>query len=89
MVQKVEKRRKTGLTGSRKRREGTALVESLDTLHETWKALQTVAGLLEGCRNMSAADLEPEIIGHAGRLMLDELGRMHGALQRLEKRITT
>jgi hypothetical protein len=83
----MSKTLKTGLTGSGKRRDGTALVECVDALHEKWKALQTLAGLLESCRNTPMADLEPEIIGHAGRLMLDELGQMHRTLQRLEKEI--
>jgi hypothetical protein len=73
----------------RKQKQGVALMDCIDAVHENWHALHTVAGLLESCRHTPVADLEPEVIGHAGRLMLDELTRMHDALERLEKKIAT
>jgi hypothetical protein len=87
MVQKVEKRRKTGLTGSGKRRKGTALVECLDALHENRLTLQTLAGLLESCRYAPVSEIDPEVVGNAGRMMLHELARMDGSLERLQKEI--
>ena len=63
------------------------MVDCIDTLHEKRQSLQTLAGLLASCRHTPVADLEPEIIGQAGRQMLEELNQMHRTLERLEKEI--
>jgi hypothetical protein len=83
----MSKSLKTGLTGSGKRREGTALVECLDALHENRLTLQTLAGLLESCQYAPETEIDPEVIGDAGRMMRHERTRLYGSLVRLEKEI--
>jgi hypothetical protein len=89
MVQKNEASRKTGLTRSGKRRDGVALVNCLDALYENRLTLQTMAGLLESCRYAPVAEIDPEVIGNADRMMLHELTRMNGTLDRLQKEIAS
>ena len=79
---------KTGLTGSGKQRKGATLVKCLDALHDNRLTLQTLAGLMEGCR-YAPGEIDPEVIGDAACLMSEEVKRLRSNLHRLEKEIAT
>jgi hypothetical protein len=69
----------------RKQKQRVAVVHALDALNSQWNTLRTMAGLLELCQETSSRAIDPQVVGDAAHLMVQELDRMHDGLQRLDK----
>ncbi len=55
----------------------------MDALVDRWTTAWMLAGMLELSRH--APELDPEIIGEAGSLLVEELEKMRSLLGQLEK----
>lgn len=66
-----------------KSRDVAEAVECMDALVDRWTTAWMLAGMLELSRH--APELDPEIIGEAGSLLVEELEKMRSLLGQLEK----
>jgi hypothetical protein len=62
-----------------------AVVHCLDAINSQWNTLRTLAGLLELCQESTVRAIDPQVVGDAAHMMVQELNRMHEGLRQLDR----
>ena len=85
MVQKVEKRRKTGLTGLRKKAAQlpSRIIPDYDKALDFIRRIETLAGLLQAAGQYPLQPVEAGLVSEATGMIHDETARLRRALATL------